>query len=48
MVLSWKALGDVYRYWIGRLIFSAGWALAGACPGPLFALCEPYAVGTWP
>jgi len=33
-----KVLGHGYRYWIGGLIFGAGWALTGACPGPLFAL----------
>jgi uncharacterized protein len=33
-----KLLGRGYRYWIGGLIFGAGWALTGACPGPLFAL----------
>ena len=27
-----------YRYWIGGSIFGLGWALAGACPGPVFAL----------
>jgi len=26
------------RYWIGGSIFGMGWALVGACPGPLFAL----------
>ncbi|MDI6400781.1 YeeE/YedE thiosulfate transporter family protein [Balneolaceae bacterium ANBcel3] len=26
------------RYVIGGLIFGFGWALTGACPGPLFAL----------
>ena len=26
------------RYWIGGSIFGLGWALLGACPGPLFAL----------
>ena len=26
------------RYWIGGTIFGAGWALLGACPGPIFAL----------
>lgn len=24
--------------WIGGLIFGLGWAITGACPGPLFAL----------
>ena len=34
-----KALGrGGYRYWIGGMFFGAGWALTGACPGPLFAL----------
>jgi uncharacterized membrane protein YedE/YeeE len=33
-----KVLGKGYRYWIGGSIFGIGWALSGACPGPLFAL----------
>jgi hypothetical protein len=33
-----KELGRGYRYWIGGTLFGVGWALAGACPGPLFAL----------
>ena len=33
-----KTIGRGYRYWIGGLVFGAGWALTGACPGPLFAL----------
>ena len=37
-----KAWGDSRvpgaRYWMGGLTFGLGWALLGACPGPLFAL----------
>jgi uncharacterized membrane protein YedE/YeeE len=33
-----KALGMGYRYWIGGALFGVGWALTGACPGPMFAL----------
>ena len=33
-----KAMGESNRCWIGGTIFGLGWALAGACPGPLFAL----------
>jgi uncharacterized membrane protein YedE/YeeE len=33
-----KTLGKGYRYWIGGTLFGVGWALTGACPGPLFAL----------
>jgi len=27
-----------FRYWIGGLIFGLGWAMVGACPGPIFIL----------
>lgn len=33
-----KELGRGYRYWIGGSLFGVGWALTGACPGPLFTL----------
>ena len=33
-----KELGRGVRYIAGGIIFGIGWALAGACPGPLFAL----------
>ncbi len=32
-----KAKG-VLRYLIGGIVFGLGWALAGACPGPMFTL----------
>jgi hypothetical protein len=33
-----KHLGHGIRYAAGGTIFGLGWALTGACPGPLFAL----------
>ena len=34
-----------FRYWIGGLFFGLGWALVGACPGPIFILIG---AGFWP
>jgi len=33
-----KVLGSGVRYVVGGIVFGLGWALTGACPGPLFAL----------
>ena|ERR1700690_956427 len=33
-----KSLGRGIRYAVGGTMFGLGWALTGACPGPLFAL----------
>jgi uncharacterized membrane protein YedE/YeeE len=38
IVIPPKELGGGTRYWVGGTIFGLGWALTGACPGPLFAL----------
>lgn len=38
IVLSPKVWGTGTRYWLGGTIFGLGWALLGACPGPIFAL----------
>ena len=32
-----KEKGNV-RYWIGGISFGLGWAMVGACPGPIFIL----------
>src|SRR5690606_31603741 len=37
IVIADKEPGS-YRYWIGGLFFGLGWALVGACPGPIFIM----------
>lgn len=38
IVIPPKQLGRGIRYVVGGVTFGLGWALTGACPGPLFAL----------
>lgn len=40
IVIPDKELGHQYgiRYWLGGSLFGMGWALTGACPGPMFAI----------
>src|SRR5687768_12775579 len=38
VALAPKEMRRGHRYWAGGAIFGTGWALCGACPGPLFAL----------
>lgn len=33
-----KDMGTGTRYWVGGTLFGLGWAMTGACPGPMFAL----------
>jgi len=45
VALAPKELGRGVRYVAGGLLFGFGWALAGACPGPMFALAGAGAGG---
>ncbi|WP_140938364.1 DUF6691 family protein [Sphingobacterium lumbrici] len=36
---------SIIRYLIGGVLFGLGWALVGACPGPIFVLLG---AGVWP
>jgi uncharacterized membrane protein YedE/YeeE len=38
IVIPPKSMGLGVRYALGGAIFGLGWALTGACPGPLFVL----------
>ena len=38
VVVPPKQLGTGIRYLLGGTIFGLGWAIVGACPGPMFAL----------
>ncbi len=38
IVLETKPFDRGYNQWIGGTLFGFGWALTGACPGPLYAL----------
>lgn len=39
IVIPPKAMSGLNtRYWLGGTLFGLGWALTGACPGPMFAL----------
>ena len=38
LTLPAKTLGSGARYAIGGTVFGLGWALSGACPGPMVAL----------
>ncbi len=44
IVIADKEKGSV-RYWIGGLFFGLGWAMVGACPGPIFIILG---AGFWP
>jgi len=37
LIIADKEKGNA-RYWIGGVLFGLGWAMVGACPGPIFIM----------
>ena len=37
LIIQDKEKGSA-RYWIGGVLFGLGWAMVGACPGPIFIM----------
>lgn len=37
LIVQDKEKGNA-RYWIGGVLFGLGWAMVGACPGPIFIM----------